>query len=137
MGIFDRFRGTNAAEEIYDDYDYQEEYNDYDDGYEDSYEDNTVAFSTADVKFRIFHPAADDDYKECCRQLADYLREGNILLMNLDRKDEKTRDRMVNFMSGVVYSEDADMAAASKHDSLWVICPHGVSMENFRKTARF
>ena len=123
---------------------YEDEY--YEDGYDDGYVDSYESYqdepahepsyeshgvqpirTVADMQISGVLPK---DYSECGR-IADMLRDMHLVVMNISYlRENKPEDiwRILDFLSGVAYSENGHITKAS--DDVYIIAPYFVDLIN-------
>ena len=129
LGLFQR----PEAEELYDDY---EGYNEYE--YEEPYQDyeepepepaRPVEFpgvqpirSVADMQIVLTQPL---EYS-AASEIADMLRDMKFVVLNLAKTEPEVARRLLDFVSGVVYSEDAHIMKVA--NNVYVVAPYFVDL---------
>lgn len=129
LGLFQR----PEAEELYDDY---EGYNEYE--YEEPYQDyeepepepaRPVEFpgvqpirSVADMQIVLTQPT---EYS-AASEIADMLRDMKFVVLNLAKTEPEVARRLLDFVSGVVYSEDAHIMKVATN--VYVVAPYFVDL---------
>lgn len=124
MGLFDLFRGPEA-EELYDDYDYEKEY-----GYAEepeqfpSMEPEGVQpiRTVADMQIVLTQPK---EYR-AASQIADLLRDMKFVVLNLANTEPEVARRLLDFVSGVIYSEDGHIMKVATN--VYVVAPYFVDL---------
>jgi len=126
LGLFQR----PEAEELYDDYDYE--------GYEESYDDYEEPQpepvrpveapgvqpirSVADMQIVLTQPK---EYR-AASQIADLLRDMKFVVLNLAQTDPEVARRLLDFVSGVIYSEDGHIMKVATN--VYVVAPYFVDL---------
>ena len=126
LGLFQR----PEAEELYDDYDYE--------GYEESYDDYEEPqpepvrpveapgvqpiSSVADMQIVLTQPT---EYS-AASEIADMLRDMKFIVLNLAKTEPEVARRLLDFVSGVVYSEDAHIMKVATN--VYVVAPYFVDL---------
>ena len=129
LGLFQR----PEAEDLYDDY---EEYEDYD--YAEPYEEyeqpepepsRPVEFpgvqpihSVADMQIVLTQPL---EYR-AASEIADMLRDMKLVVLNLAKTEPEVARRLLDFVSGVVYSENARIMKIAAN--VYVVAPYFVDL---------
>lgn len=130
MGIMDRFNkilGKDVEDEYEDDY-----------GYEDEYEDEPaddyaapkapaqgaagVNLSGSALEMKLVKPERYDT--TTVQKIADHLLSGRTVVLNLESTNKESARRLIDFLSGVVYSIEGDITRVSNNTV--VIVPHNV-----------
>ena len=134
MGFFGLFRHPEA-EDLYDDYDYEEAYDEaYDEGYGNYSEPEPESMrpvgtpgvqpihSVADMQIILVQPK---EFKDASL-IADYLREMKFVVLNLAKTDPEVGRRLLDFVSGVLYSEDGHIMKIANR--VFVAAPYFVDL---------
>lgn len=74
------------------------------------------------TRFLVVTPASFDD----ARQIADHLRGGGSVVVNLQVCDRALAARLNDFCSGLVYALDGSVALVD--DGILLLAPHGVDL---------
>lgn len=135
MGFLDALRRKPVEDDYYDDYSaydngYSDDY-DYEGDYDRSYEeDNAVAsqgvagiqpiHSMADMEIVLFTPS---EYKDAV-DVADCVREMKFVVLNLNRMESGVAGRLLDFLSGVAYSENSHVQRVATNT--YIILPYFV-----------
>lgn len=138
LGLFQR----PEAEELYDDY---EGYNEYE--YEEPYQDydepepeaaRPVEFpgvqpirSVADMQIVLTQPT---EYS-AASEIADMLRDMKFVVLNLAKTEPEVARRLLDFVSGVVYSEDAHIMKVATN--VYVVAPYFVDLLEDEENSAF
>lgn len=138
LGLFQR----PEAEELYDDY---EGYNEYE--YEEPYQDyeepepepaRPVEFpgvqpirSVADMQIVLTQPL---EYS-AASEIADMLRDMKFVVLNLAKTEPEVARRLLDFVSGVVYSEDAHIMKVATN--VYVVAPYFVDLLEDEENSAF
>lgn len=71
-----------------------------------------------------------NDYKDA-EKIADHIKGGRPVVMNIEQTDQDTAERIVDFVQGVIYALDGHMDRIS--DTIYLCAPSNmtVSRENF------
>lgn len=126
MGLFDVFHRKAVNDDIYEDYE------DYEDSYAREEEmpalDNNVSTfqpvrSAADVQVNLVTPQRYED----ASKIADLLRDMKIVLLNLSKMEQNAIRRILDFLSGAVYAEDADIMKVGTN--VYIIAPYFVDLK--------
>ena len=139
MGFLGLFKGPEA-EELYDDY---EGYNEYE--YEEPYQDyeepepaRPVEFpgvqpirSVADMQIVLTQPL---EYS-AASEIADMLRDMKFVVLNLAKTEPEVARRLLDFVSGVVYSEDAHIMKVATN--VYVVAPYFVDLLEDEENSAF
>ncbi len=130
MGILGLFQRPEA-EDLYDDYDYEEAYND---GYTDYAEPEPEPMrpmeapgvqpihSVADMQIVLTQPK---EYR-AASQIADLLRDMKFVVLNLAETEPEVARRLLDFVSGVIYSEDGHIMKVATN--VYVVAPYFVDL---------
>ena len=133
MGLFGLFQSPEA-EELYDDYYEEEAYNDYDDYNEPEPEPVRPVrpvmesqgvqpiHSVADMQIVLTQPK---EYR-AASQIADLLRDMKFVVLNLAQTDPEVARRLLDFVSGVIYSEDGHIMKIATN--VYVVAPYFVDL---------
>lgn len=122
MGLFSALRRKPVEEE--------ELYNEYEDSYayeeEQSWESEGVQpiHSVADMQVVLVSPK---EYKDASK-VADYLRDMKFVVLNLAKTDGVVARRLLDFVSGVIYSEDGHIMKVASN--VYVVAPYFVSLND-------
>ena len=124
------FRGLFArpeAEELYDDYDYEEGYSDYDEPEPEPMRPVEVPgvqpiHSVADMQIVLTQPK---EYR-AASQIADLLRDMKFVVLNLADTEPEVARRLLDFVSGVIYSEDGHIMKIATN--VYVVAPYFVDL---------
>ena len=99
------------------------------DGFDDEYDDerhNVVSFGDAKSSRRVgvsvFHPRRYDDVTE----MGDALRARHLVTVNLVGTDRVMSQRIVDFLSGVIYTLDGKMHRIS--EGIYLFVPSNVQI---------
>lgn len=76
-----------------------------------------------DIKLNFHHPEAYDEVK----QVADIVKSGSPLILNLEKLDVDTGRRFVDFVSGAVYALNGRVIKAGK--GVFVFTPGNIDIE--------
>jgi len=127
LGLFQR----PEAEELYDDYYEEEAYNDYNDYEEPEPEPVRPVMevpgvqpirSVADMQIVLTQPK---EYR-AASQIADLLRDMKFVVLNLANTDPEVARRLLDFVSGVIYSEDGHIMKIATN--VYVVAPYFVDL---------
>ncbi len=130
MGILGLFQRPEA-EDLYDDYDYDEAYNE---GYDDYAEPEPEPMrpmetsgvqpihSVADMQIVLTQPK---EYR-AASQIADLLRDMKFVVLNLAQTEPEVARRLLDFVSGVIYSEDGHIMKVATN--VYVVAPYFVDL---------
>lgn len=119
MGFFSALR-RKPEDDLYEDY--EENY-----AYEDDYQDEEPVGvqpirSVADVQVVLVSPT---EYKDASA-IADLLRDMKIIVLNLDKTEREVARRLLDFISGVIYSEDANIMKVATN--VYMVAPYFVDL---------
>ncbi|GIV10035.1 MAG: hypothetical protein KatS3mg019_2126 [Fimbriimonadales bacterium] len=83
-------------------------------------EDDTLPAQTTDTRYRRFHPYHICIRKELhsledARVAADGLKEGVQQIINLAATPQGVRERIIDFLNGVVYAVEGSVERVSEH----------------------
>lgn len=148
--VFNKF--ITGKDDNYDDYDgydpydnYGENYNDdsyENDNYDDSYDNNgynnppavtnksyntpeVVAKKQDKVSLLMSSPTA---IKEACTVI-NSIKSGKIVIMSLERADEETAQRIIDFVSGAMFALGGEISKASEaNDNIFLVAPSSVEI---------
>ena len=132
LGLFSR----PEAEDIYDNYDeyndgydYQEPYHEYEEPELEPAPARPVEFpgvqpirSVADMQIVLTQP---QEYR-AASEIADMLRDMKFVVLNLAKTEPDVARRLLDFVSGVVYSEDAHIMKVA--NNVYVVAPYFVDL---------
>ena len=133
MGFLGLFKGPEA-EELYDDYEGYGEYDEYEEAYQEYDEPEPeparpVDFpgvqpirSVADMQIVLTQPT---EYS-AASEIADMLRDMKFIVLNLAKTEPEVARRLLDFVSGVVYSEDAHIMKVATN--VYVVAPYFVDL---------
>ena len=127
MGILGLFQRPEA-EDLYDDYDYEEAYDDYEEP-----EPEPVRPMRENPGVQPIHTVADmqivltqpKEYR-AASQIADLLRDMKFVVLNLADTDPEVARRLLDFVSGVIYSEDGHIMKIATN--VYVVAPYFVDL---------
>ena len=127
MGILGLFQRPEA-EDLYDDYDYEEAYDDYEEP-----EPEPVRPMMENPGVQPIHTVADmqivltqpKEYR-AASQIADLLRDMKFVVLNLADTDPEVARRLLDFVSGVIYSEDGHIMKIATN--VYVVAPYFVDV---------
>lgn len=130
MGFLDALRRKPVEDDYYEDYDnYEQSYDSYEaEDYEAApREPQGVAgvqpiHSMADMEIFISAPA---EFKDAV-SVADEVRQMKFVVLNLNKMEAKVSSRLLDFLSGVAYSEDAHVQRIATNT--YVIVPYFVDI---------
>ena len=131
MGILGLF-ARPEAEDLYDDYEGYDGY-EYQEPYQEEYEEpapeRPVEFpgvqpirSVADMQIVLTQPL---EYR-AASEIADMLRDMKFVVLNLAKTEPEVARRLLDFVSGVVYSEDAHIMKVA--NNVYVVAPYFVDL---------
>jgi cell division inhibitor SepF len=99
---------------------------DYDDEYEDEAKHTVVSFGDAKSSRRVgvsvYHPRRYDEVTE----MGDALRARHLVTVNLTGADRVMSQRIVDFLSGVIYTLDGKMHRIS--EGIYLFVPSNVQI---------
>lgn len=126
MGILGLF-ARPEAEELYDDYDYEESYSDYDEPEPEPMRPAEAPgvqpiHSVADMQIVLTQPK---EYR-AASQIADLLRDMKFVVLNLADTEPEVARRLLDFVSGVIYSEDGHIMKVASN--VYVVAPYFVDL---------
>ncbi len=107
MGILGLFQRPEA-EDLYDDYDYEEAYDDYEEP-----EPEPVRPMMENPGVQPIHTVAE-------------LRDMKFVVLNLADTDPEVARRLLDFVSGVIYSEDGHIMKIATN--VYVVAPYFVDL---------
>lgn len=132
MGIMDRFKAwqkdMDQDEEYLDEGEYYEEGDQY---YEDAPQQTAkpaagmgtgVNLSGNALEMKLVKPERYDT--NTVQKIADHLLSGRTVVLNLESTNKESARRLIDFLSGVVYSIEGDITRVSNNTV--VIVPHNV-----------
>lgn len=136
MGIMDKFNKMlgKDIEEEYDDYDEADEEGYYDEEPVDDGRYASAAPKTAPtqntgvnlsgnaLEMKLVKPERYDT--NTVQKIADHLLSGRTVVLNLESTNKESARRLIDFLSGVVYSIEGDITRVSNNTV--VIVPHNV-----------
>lgn len=119
MGLFSALQRKPLEEDMYDEYDDQYAYED-----EQSWEgtDSRPIQSAADMRVVVVEPK---EYNDAPR-VADHLRDMKFVVLNLSKTDHDVARRLLDFVSGVVFSEDGHIMKVATN--VYVVAPYFVEL---------
>lgn len=88
------------------------------------------AQSTEKVALKLMQPKSHAE----AMKIADKLKEGCIVLLDISRLEKETAHRLVNFLAGVVYVLGGEMIKTNKNTI--VVSPSGVDITGLAQEAR-
>ncbi len=124
LGLFQR----PEAEDLYDDYDYEETYDDYEEPEPEpvrpvmDHPGVQPIHSVADMQIVLTQPK---EYR-AASQIADLLRDMKFVVLNLADTDPEVARRLLDFVSGVIYSEDGHIMKIATN--VYVVAPYFVDL---------
>ena len=126
MGIRGLF-ARPEAEELYDDYDYEEGYSDYDEPEPEPMRPVEAPgvqpiHSVADMQIELTQPR---EYR-AASQIADMLRDMKMVVLNLADTEPEVARRLLDFVSGVIYSENGHIMKVATN--VYVVAPYFVDL---------
>lgn len=126
MGILGLF-ARPEAEELYDDYDYEEGYSDYEEPEPEPMRPAEAPgvqpiHSVADMQIVLTQPK---EYR-AASQIADLLRDMKFVVLNLAETEPEVARRLLDFVSGVIYSEDGHIMKIATN--VYVVAPYFVDL---------
>jgi len=142
MGFLGLFKGPEA-EELYDGYEAYDEYDDYQEPYQEYDEPEPeptrpVDFpgvqpirSVADMQIVLTQPT---EYS-AASEIADMLRDMKFVVLNLAKTEPEVARRLLDFVSGVVYSEDAHIMKVATN--VYVVAPYFVDLLEDEENSAF
>lgn len=92
--------------------------------------DNNVNLSGSTLSLKVVKP----DRWENVSQIADHLINGCTVVLNLESTNKELMHRMIDFLSGVIYTIEGDMKNVSR--CTWVLTPKNVDMSQEQQSAR-
>ena len=121
MGFLNALRRKPAEEELYDEYEDSYAYEE-----EQSWESNGAQpiHSVADMKVVVVEP---EEYKDASK-IADYLRDMKFVVLNLAKTEHEVARRLLDFVSGVVFSEDGHIMKVATN--VFVVAPYFVDLND-------
>lgn len=76
------------------------------------------------LKMKMMRPTALEDVI----QIADCLKLGQTVVLNLDSVDSEVAKRMIDYLAGVLYAIDGDIERPA--DRTFLLTPSGVSVDS-------
>lgn len=119
MGLFSALRRKAPEEDLYEEYEdnyaYEEEQNWEDEGVQ-------PIRSVADMRVVVVEPK---EYNDASR-VADHLRDMKFVVLNLGKTDQDVARRLLDFVSGVIFSEDGHIMKVATN--VYVVAPYFVEL---------
>ncbi len=134
MGIMDRFKAWQKDMEQDDEYLEEGEYYEDDEQYYDDAPQaaspkasghaagSGVNLSGSALEMKLVKPERYDT--NTVQKIADHLLSGRTVVLNLESTNKESARRLIDFLSGVVYSIEGDITRVSNNTV--VIVPHNV-----------
>ncbi|MCF0123296.1 MAG: cell division protein SepF [Ruminiclostridium sp.] len=121
MGLFSALRRKSTDEDLYDEYEDDYVYDD-----EEDWDDQGLQpiHSVADMRVVVVEP---QEYKDASR-VADHLRDMKLVVLNLSKTEHDVARRLLDFISGVVFSEDGHIMKIAS--SVFVVAPYFVDIKD-------
>lgn len=79
------------------------------------------------LKMKMMRPTELENVIE----VADCLKAGQTVVLNLDSVDSETAKRMIDYLAGVLYAIDGDIERPA--DRTFLLTPNGVSVDSTEK----
>ena len=121
MGLFSALRRKAPEEDLYEEYEdnyaYEEEQNWEDEGVQ-------PIRSVADMRVVVVEPK---EYNDASR-VADHLRDMKFVVLNLGKTDQDVARRLLDFVSGVIFSEDGHIMKVATN--VYMVAPFHSSIGN-------
>ena len=121
MGLFSALRRKTPEEDLYEEYEdnyaYEEEQNWEDEGVQ-------PIRSVADMRVVVVEPK---EYNDASR-VADHLRDMKFVVLNLGKTDQDVARRLLDFVSGVIFSEDGHIMKVATN--VYVVAPYFVDRKS-------
>ena len=121
MGFLNALRRKPAEEDLYDEYEdsyaYEEEQNWESAGAQPIH-------TVADMRVVVVEP---QEYKDASK-IADHLRDMKFVVVNLAKADSVVARRLLDFVSGVVFSEDGHIMKVATN--VFVVAPYFVDLND-------
>ncbi len=73
------------------------------------------------------------DTSKDAKKIADYIREGKAVVMNMEKTDPAEAERITNFVQGVLYALDGEVERIS--DTIFLCAPTNMSVDKENFTA--
>ena len=80
--------------------------------------------SASSLKMKMFRPTAHEEVL----QIADCLKAGQTVVLNLALMDSETAKRMIDYLAGVLYAINGNIERSD--DRSFVLAPSGVSLDS-------
>ena len=134
MGIMDKFKAWQKEMDPDDEYLEDGEYYDDEEGYYDDVPQNAPAraatsagtgsmnLSGSALEMKLIKPERYDN--TTVQKIADHLISGRTVVLNLESTNKESARRLIDFLSGVVYTIEGDITRVSTNTV--VIVPHNV-----------
>lgn len=127
MGLMNVLRKKVPEEEFYEDY--EEDYR-YEDEEDLSWQGERIqqARSIADVPVVLVSPT---DYKDASK-IADHITAMKMVMLNLADTEEDVARRLLDFVSGVVFSENGHIMKIA--ENVYAVAPYFVELHDLSGT---
>ncbi|MCR5175969.1 MAG: cell division protein SepF [Anaerovibrio sp.] len=83
---------------------------------------NVAAMASSMMKVHVIEPKTIDD----CQQIANFLKEKRPVVINLEKVEEQTAIRIIDFISGTIYAIDGAVTKISRN--VWLFAPKNVNI---------
>lgn len=123
MSFFSTLRRKPEDEDLYEDYEYEDSYAYEEDnrGWEEP-EGVQPIRSFTDMQIVLVSP---QEYKDASK-VADLLRDMKIVVLNLAQTDREVARRLLDFISGVIYTENGHIMKVATN--VYMVAPYFVDL---------
>ncbi len=123
MSFFSALRRKPEEEDLYEDYQYEDNYayEEEDRGWEEPVGVQPIR-SAADMQIVLVAPK---EYKDASK-IADLLRDMKFVVLNLADTERDVARRLLDFISGVIYTEDGHIMKVATN--VYVVAPYFVDL---------
>ena len=115
MSLFSALRRKPEEDDLYDEYEPNYAYEEDDQGWQD--EGVQPIHSVADMQIVLVAP---QEYKDASK-IADLLRDMKFVVLNLAKTQRDVARRLLDFVSGVIYTEDGHIMKVATN--VYVVAP--------------
>lgn len=130
MSFFSTLRRKPEDEDLYEDYEYEDNYTDnyttYEEdsrGWDDHEPEGAQPIrSFTDIQIVLASP---QEYKDASK-VADLLRDMKIIVLNLAQTDREIARRLLDFISGVIYTENGHIMKVATN--VYMVAPYFVDL---------
>ncbi len=126
MSFFSTLRRKPEDEDLYEDYEYDDNYTTYEEdsrGWEDHEPEGVQPIrSFTDMQIVLVSP---QEYKDASK-VADLLRDMKIVVLNLAQTDREIARRLLDFISGVIYTENGHIMKVATN--VYMVAPYFVDL---------